>query len=572
MTSFEVQKLPFDRDTVAVWSQLDKRHSNWPVVYMLHDQKKIYVGETLNAEARLKQHLDTAERRVLNEALVIVDESFNKSACLDLESNLIRLFSGDGQYTVLNRNIGITDAEYFGREDYQSRFDEVFEELRSQDLFSRSIPEIRNSDLFKYSPFKALSPDQALAVEEILESLFDDLEARRPSTSVIQGEPGTGKTVIGIFMLKLLRDISKYQVGDPISEDTIFGDLFDSRFASLAKDLRIGLVIPQQSLRESVMQVFRRTPGLSDREVQVMSAFDVGQSQDSFDVLVVDEAHRLGQRANQSSGPLNKKYSEINLRLFGNDDPIHTQLDWIRAKCEHQILLLDPEQSVRPADLPLELTYQLIQSAKAEMHWHPLRSQMRLRASEDYVGYVRRVLGGTQKSREIFADYQLRMFDDLSEMRNELDENESEFGLCRLIAGYAWPWLSKKYPERYDIEIDGIKLRWNSTSTDWVNSPNAVQEVGSIHTIQGYDLNFAGVIIGPDLVFDSDTSQIRVNRNSYFDKKGQENNRMLGITYSDEDLLRYITNVYSVLMTRGILGTYVHVCDPELRQHLSHYF
>lgn len=572
MTSFEVQKLPFDRDTVAVWSQLDKRHSNWPVVYMLHDQKKIYVGETLNAEARLNQHLDTAERRVLNEALVIVDESFNKSACLDLESNLIRLFSGDGQYTVLNRNIGITDAEYFGREDYQSRFDEVFEELRSQDLFSRSIPEIRNSDLFKYSPFKALSPDQALAVEEILETLFDDLEARRPSTSVIQGEPGTGKTVIGIFMLKLLRDISKYQVGDPISEDTIFGDLFDSRFASLAKDLRIGLVIPQQSLRESVMQVFRRTPGLSDREVQVMSAFDVGQSQDSFDVLVVDEAHRLGQRANQSSGPLNKKYSEINLRLFGNDDPIHTQLDWIRAKCKHQVLLLDPEQSVRPADLPLELTYQLIQSAKAEMHWHPLRSQMRLRASEDYVGYVRRVLGGTQKSREIFADYQLRMFDDLSEMRNELDENESEFGLCRLIAGYAWPWLSKKDPERYDIEIDGIKLRWNSTSTDWVNSPNAVQEVGSIHTIQGYDLNFAGVIIGPDLVFDSDSSQIRVNRNSYFDKKGQENNRMLGITYSDEDLLRYITNVYSVLMTRGILGTYVHVCDPELRQHLSHYF
>jgi DUF2075 family protein/predicted GIY-YIG superfamily endonuclease len=572
MTNFEIRTIPFDRDNVSAWSLLDNRHSNWPVVYMLHDRAEIYVGETLNAEARLKQHLDVSERRKLNEALIIVDESYNKSVCLDLESSLIRLFSGDGLFTVLNRNVGITDADYFERPDYQERFTEVFEELRAQRLFSRSVPEIQNSDLFKYSPFKALSPDQAIAVEEILETLFDDLEEDRSSTSVIQGEPGTGKTVIGIYMLKLLRDIANHRPEDPINEDSLFSGLFTSRFTSLAQTLRVGLVIPQQSLRESVQQVFKRTPGLSDRDVRVISAFDVGTSPDDFDILVVDEAHRLGQRANQASGPLNKKFSEINIELFGNDDPVHTQLDWIRAKSKHQILLLDTEQSVRPADLPIELTYQLIQSAKAEGHWHPLHSQMRLRASEDYVGYVRHVLAGTQTTREVFEDYDLRFFDDISDMYRELGICEKEFGLCRMLAGYAWPWSSRREPESFDIQIGELKFRWNSTAKDWVNSPNAFHEVGSIHTIQGYDLNYAAVIIGPDLVFDPEASEIRIDRTNYFDTKGKENNKVLGITYSDEDLLRYIRNIYGVLLTRGIRGTFVHICDPDLRKYLGKFF
>jgi hypothetical protein len=199
----------------------------------------------------------------------------------------------------------------------------------------------------------------------------------------------------------------------------------------------------------------------------VISAFDVGTSPDDFDILVVDEAHRLGQRANQASGPLNKKFSEINIELFGNDDPVHTQLDWIRAKSKHQILLLDTEQSVRPADLPIELTYQLIQSAKAEGHWHPLHSQMRLRASEDYVGYVRHVLAGTQTTREVFEDYDLRFFDDISDMYRELGICEKEFGLCRMLAGYAWPWSSRREPESFDIQIGELKFRWNSTAKDW---------------------------------------------------------------------------------------------------------
>ena len=572
MTSFEIRSLPFDRANLDTWSSLDTRHSNWPVVYMLHDRTKIYVGETLNTESRLRQHLEVDERRTLDEAIVIIDDSYNKSVCLDLESHLIRLFSGDGKFTVLNRNVGITDANYYERPDYQPRFVEVFEDLRSKGLFSRSIPEIENSDLFKYSPYKALSPDQSTAVEQILEGLFTDVELERRSTSVIQGEPGTGKTVLGIFMLKLIRDIASHRVEDLIDEDSIFSGLFTSKFVEIAKRLRIGLVIPQQSLRQSVQQVFKRTPGLSEGQVRAMTAFEVGEDPQDFDLLIVDEAHRLNQRANQASGPLNTKFSDINLDLFNDDSPHHTQLDWIVAKSRHQILLLDTEQSVRPADLPVELTYQLIQGAKSSDRWYPLLSQMRVRASEDFVGYVRRVLAGAQNTRELFADYDLRMFDDLADLYGELELKEREFELCRLLAGYAWPWSSKDDSSLFDIEIDGLKFRWNSTTKDWVNSPTSFQEIGSIHTIQGYDLNYAGVVIGPDLTFDPDSSRITFNRSRYFDTKGMENNRRLGITYTDEDLRRYVTNIYGVLLTRGIRGTFVYVCDPALRTHLSNFF
>ncbi len=92
----------------------------------------------------------------------------------------------------------------------------------------------------------------------------------------------------------------------------------------------MGLVIPQQSLRLSIRRVFKKTPKL--HEAMVLSPFDVGKSDSDFDLLIVDETHRLNQRANQSSGMLNRDFKLINEKLFGADDPAKTQLDWIHAQ------------------------------------------------------------------------------------------------------------------------------------------------------------------------------------------------------------------------------------------------
>lgn len=572
MTGFELARFPFASDEIRAWGAIDPKHRNWPVVYVLNNDAEVYVGESVNAEGRMRQHLESDEKKHLSWVRVVLDDTFNKSACLDLESFLIRMFSGDGHLQVLNHNAGITDADYYNRKTYKKTFDDVFEKLRTHEhLFQRTLPEIINSDLFKLSPFKALNHDQAIAVEDILEGLFADLESGAPSTVVVQGNPGTGKTVVAIYLLKLLEDIRRHTPEEALDRDSIFSDFFTPGHAELLTSLRVGIVVPQQSLRESISKVFTLTPGL--HKSLVLTPFGVGEADEPFDLLIVDEAHRLNQRANQASGPLNRKFADINQKLFGVDDPNLTQLDWIRTQSTHAILMLDTGQSVRPADLPAITTSALLAEASASGRLYPLRSQMRITAEQDYVGYVRAVLSETPPAaRKTFNGYDLRFFTGLTEMRREVRLREEEHGLSRIIAGYAWPWRSKTDKSAFDIEIDGERLRWNSTQRDWINSPGAIDEVGSIHTVQGYDLNYAGVIIGRELRYDTSTNRIVFDRSSYHDKKGRENNPKLGIVYSDEDLLEYVRNIYVVLLTRGISGTYVYVTDEPLRQHLAGYF
>jgi len=587
MTRFDVRRVELSSDTVARWGAEHPRNSNWPVVYVLDGPPagkraggrapdEIYVGESLRAAARLAQHLKSEERGHLATARIIVGENANKSACLDFESRLIDLFSGDGVYTVLNRNIGITNADYYDRVSYTAEFERVFEELRREGLFHRSIAEIENDDLFKLSPFKALSPDQELALEQVLEGLVSDRQTGMESTTVIQGAPGTGKTVMGIYLLKLIADIGRLPVDDALEADSVFADFFLGENREALQGMRTGFVIPQQSLRESARKVFRRTPGLQG--VEVLTPFQVGESATPFDLLVVDEAHRLNRRANQASGPLNRKFRDITVALFGDDDKQRTQLDWIRAKSTHRILMLDPAQSIRPADLGADTIDGVIAEARRDRRWQPLMSQMRVRAGTDYVGHVRRIIGATPSPHpespltpDALGDYEFRMFDDVGDMHAAIRDRDREHGLARMVAGYAWEWVSKKEPGAFDIEIGDYRARWNSTQRDWIASSNALEEVGSIHTVQGYDLNYAGVIIGSDLRYDRVGGRLVMDRGSYFDKKGQENNPTLGIDFSDDDLRLLISNIYAVLMTRGIRGTFVHVVDPALRRHLRRY-
>ena len=577
MTSFEIERLHFRAEDVKTWSALNSKHSNWPVVYLLDAAGKqsalrdVYVGESLNVAARMRQHLDTPEKQHLDTLRVVLDDSFNKSVALDLESYLIRLLAGDGAFRVLNRNEGITDADYYSRSMYQDSFREVFEQLKIDGIFTRTIPEIENSDLFKLSPFKALTQDQAIAVEDILEGLFTDLRSTASSTIVIQGNPGTGKTVVAIFLLKLLADIKGARPGDERDSDSLFSEFFTEGYSVLLADFRMAIVVPQQSLRESIKRVFKKTPGLNAS--MVLTPFDVGQAEQPFDLLIVDEMHRLNQRSNQPSGPLNKKFRDITTKLFGSDDTSKTQLDWIRAQSRHQIFLLDADQSVRPGDLPPEALGDLTRSAIAQHRHYPLSTQMRVQAGADYVRYIHDILKPDPLAviaplPQMFTGYDFQLFDSLPAMLGAIRGQEEEHGLARVLAGYAWEWRSKNDPSLFDIELDGQRLRWNSTAVDWIASPESRDEVGSIHTVQGYDLNYAGVIIGPDLRFDSNSGRLVFDRNSYFDKKGKENNKVLDKTYTDEDLLRFVTNVYRVLLTRGIRGTYVYVCDPALREHL----
>lgn len=570
MTSFRIETLPLTEQSISLMMQEKGRFVNWPAVYALRDRRRIYVGESRNVAARLRQHMASESKSTLEQVQIVLDDTFNKSAALDLEAFLIQYLGGEGRYSLLNRNKGIIDAEYFDRSSYRDLFREIFEQLRDRGTFERSLPEIENQDLFKLSPFKALTPDQAVAVEDIIHSFF---RGSNTGPIVVQGDPGTGKTVVAIYLMKLLADIATAEDVDiqvvADDSDARFAEFFTAANRTRIQDMRIGIVIPQQSLRASVEQVFRHTPDL--HRSMVLNPFKVGSSDEHFDLLIVDEAHRLNRRANQASPAQNRKFAEINESLFGRDDDSYTQLDWIVAKSDHQILLLDAEQSVRPADIPDGTWTQLVETARQSSRFHHLKSQLRVRGGESYIDYIRSILRSEQPTPQSFPEYELRMYSNVESMHGDIRAQNKQHGLSRLVAGFAWPWKSKNDKDAFDIEIDGYGLRWNTVAKDWINSKDSVDEVGSIHTVQGYDLNYAGVIIGPDLSFNEASQRVSFVRPNYHDKKGRENNPRLGITYDDDDLLNYVTNIYKVLLTRGIKGTYVYVADPSLRRYLQRY-
>jgi DUF2075 family protein len=564
MTDFEIVEFPFDQKSVVDWSFTNEIARDWPVVYILNNDKEVYVGETINAQSRLQQHLTTDSKKNLNRVQIILSSRFNKSACLDLESQLIQYLAADGAHRVLNANAGIVDGNYFDREEYRATFQSLFDRLVEHGSLTRPIPEIINSNLFKYSPFKSLTPDQAIAVKGILDEILQGKRKGKTAKIVVEGDPGTGKTIIAIYLMKLIQDIANIVDIAVVDEDSMFAEYMTHENSELLNDYKVGLVIPQQALRTTLAKVFSKTPGLTKK--MIVKPFSVGTSKERWDLLIIDEAHRLSMRANQAFPTLNTLYVDINKKLFGKDDFKYTQLDWMVAQSATQVLLLDPDQSIKPLDLPRSVIDEAIDDAKTSKTYFKLHSQLRVSAGQDYVEFIKRLLSDNPMPNPGFGDYDLRFFDSFTEMREEILKKNKEFGLSRILAGYAWKWVSKKDPTKPDIDIEGLNLFWNQTDKDWINSKNSEFEVGSIHTIQGYDLNYAGVAIGNDLGFNAVSNRIVFRRENYFDAKGTLNNRVQGIVYSDEDILQYIVNIYRVLLTRGIKGTYIYVHDPELRE------
>ena len=131
------------------------------------------------------------------------------------------------------------------------------------------------------------------------------------------------------------------------------------------------------------------------------------------------------------------------------------------------------------------------------------------------------------------------------------------------MSGYSWPWVSKTDANLPDAIIDGVKMFWNRQSIDWINSTTDVTEMGCIHTVQGYDLNYSGVIFGKEITYDKNSKKIKVRKNNYHDIKGKQ------ALENEDELLKYIVKIYKTMMYRGIKGTYIYVCDRDLREYFE---
>ena len=189
---------------------------------------------------------------------------------------------------------------------------------------------------------------------------------------------------------------------------------------------------------------------------------------------------------------------------------------------------------------------------------------MRCSGGTEYIDYVKDLLQNKVEKKADFGAYEFKLIDDIDDFEEKYREKLKTNGLTRMVAGYAWKWKSKNDATAIDIVIGNIEKRWNSTDSDWVHSEKATEEIGCIHSVQGYDLDYGFVILGNDIKYDKDRKEIIVDRSSYFDAYGK-------IGADDNQLKAFIQNVYYVLMTRGIKGTYVYVCNDELREYMARY-
>ncbi len=555
-----------------------KYGKEWPIVYMIYSEDEIYVGETVDAKIRMLQHYANPERRRLKNVRIISDDRFNKSVILDLESFLISHISADKRFPKMqNGNAGHQKHNYYQKEMYEAEFDDVWKKLCNIGLAKKSIKDIENSNLFKYSPYKSLTDDQFIVSNHIITNLAQNIENNKRSTYIVNGGPGTGKTVLAIFLMKLLAtEIDK----DTNLEDENLVETL-ARIHTMKPDFKMGIVVSMSNLRETLRDVFGSTYGLSKDMVYTPS--QIANSKEEFDLLIVDEAHRL-KAARNMMGTEIRNIRDNNKKLGINENE-GTQLDWIIKKSKHQIFFYDEFQTIKRTDVGNTAFEKLKQAGAQQLD---LETQVRCgKGGQKYINYIRQIFSDEPpkefinfKDAKNQLDYEFLLFDDVREMTDLIIEKDkdSKIGLCRNIAGDSWVWKTKGKitPHNkqetdncishglYDIDIDGNKYIWNTIYNNWVATPNSVNEIGCIHTIQGFDLNYAGVIIGNELKYNEEKDLLYISRESYFDENGKKKT-------SDEALRQYIFNIYAILCTRGINGTYIYACDEGLRKYLKRF-
>lgn len=528
---------------------------NYPIVYIIYDinLKTAYVGETINAVNRFKSHLSNAQKNALSNIYVISSPYFNKSATLDIESNLIKYMSGDGEYELLNANAGLVEHSYFQRKIYFDIFLDLWDKLKLEKVVTKDVLAIDNSDLFKYSPYKSLNSDQKQAIKEFLLALLGNDN----TTVFVNGSAGTGKTVVAVYLMKLLTTEINFEDYDELNSDEIEELELAKKVQEKFPNLKIGLVVPMTSLRKTIKNVFKNIRGL--KSSMVMNASDA--SRGNYDILIVDEAHRLKQRKALTGYG---SFDNTNKRL-GLDLDKGTELDWVLMSSKNQLFFYDANQSIKPSDVEVERFNEL--KDKKETITIELKSQLRSKGGLDYVKFVHELLHNTKSNylkKWKSEEYELKLFYSFKDMFDLLNEKEAKYGLSRIISGYSWEWVSNKRNQP-DLTLDGVDLYWNREQEDWINSIQSMNEMGCIHTTQGYDLNYSAIIFGSEIIFNDETNEIEIVRENYKDKKAKQ-----GVD-DIENLHEYILNIYETLLLRSIKGTYIYVVDDKLRNYFSNY-
>lgn len=159
----------------------------------------------------------------------------------------------------------------------------------------------------------------------------------------------------------------------------------------------------------------------------------------------------------------------------------------------------------------------------------------------------------------------LKIVESYKELDRIIKDKEKKYGLSRKASGYGFEYRNDNTTDSYTILIDYVKAKWNTCTKGWIRKEECRQEIGSIYTLCGIDLNYIGLIIGPELYYDIKEKKIKLNKEEFYDNivKNQK---------FDEEIYKHVLNAYGILMTRAIKGTYIYICDENLRKYFKRFF
>jgi uncharacterized protein len=384
--------------------------------------------------------------------------------------------------------------------------------------------------LLQGKPEFVLIDDQKVAHETILDA--DTRATHKKQVVIVQGGPGTGKSVIAINLLGALiarrrnvRYVSKNAAPRAVYEAKLTGTFTKTRISNLFSG----------------------------------SGAFVNNEADSYDTLIVDEAHRL----NEKSG------------LYRNlgDNQVK---ELIRsARCT--VFFVDDDQRVTLLDIGH--TEELRRHARelgAEVTELELSSQFRCNGSDGYLAWLDHTLDIRETSNPTLdpTDYDFRVFDNPADLHALVELKNRANNRSRVVAGYCWKWPSKKDATAWDIEIDQFdyRRRWNldKDGSLWIVTPGSVEQVGCIHTCQGLELDYVGVIIGPDLAYRDGRIVTDATKRALSDQSVKGLKAILKADRAKSLALAdaIVKNTYRTLMTRGMKGCYVYCTDAPLAAYL----
>lgn len=475
--------------------------------------------------------------------------------------------------------------DYYNRNKYRSQFRVLWQKMKTKGLAVNSIDVIENDNIFKFSPYNALSGEQNEISVNIINDILDSFESNTCGVSLVDGCAGTGKTVLAISTINSI--VNAVNIDDNILEAAngeFEDDVDESKRAALlrlkkhiiternGKPFKIGLVFPMPGIRETVSNVFKACGNGLVKEM-VIGPCDV--IKEDYDILFVDESHRLSKRKNLTG----YKFFDNTSKALGLDPNNTNQLEWILNSAKHVVLFYDQYQSVKSSDISHKEYQASLNKYGKNIKKHMLETQMRCEGGDSYIKYVKEVMACKRMRRESIENYDFLIFDDVNLLVETIRQKDSQFGLCKTVAGFAWEWKTKqkKKPKdnmqcydmlvnagEFDILIENNKYIWNLTSEDWITRQDSHYTIGCIHTTQGYDMNYVGVIFGEEIDYDFEKNSIVIDLSKYMDKK---------VKYgTDEEVLKkLIINTYTTILTRGIKGCYVYACNPNLQKYLKKY-